>query len=241
LGFVCSLMLCPFLLVWQSMRIYLLPCLCAYSLRCCCFVACKLCTCRCWLFKDLSFPQSLGSCKAAQDKKIVWKRAAELCEGKQGMRLFERGIAAEDICQGGLGDCWLLSALVCLAEFPGAIESVFDNVQISMRGKYSLRLFDANQRRFIRVTVDDFVPIDEATGEPCFAKPNGAEVWVMLLGTSDTTPHPLLTTTPYPLLTTTPHHYSSPSTHHYSSLHPLFTPLLSHHRESLRKVLWRIC
>ena len=59
----------------------------------------------------------------------AWKRGEELCERGKRMNLFSNGVDQRDICQGQLGDCWLLSALACLAEFPGAIEGVFGNIE----------------------------------------------------------------------------------------------------------------
>ena len=42
------------------------------------------------------------------------------------MKLFSGGVEPADIGQGQLGDCWLMTALACLSEFPGAIQSIFE-------------------------------------------------------------------------------------------------------------------
>lgn len=47
------------------------------------------------------------------------------------------------------------------------------------RGKYSVRLFDITQNRWRTITVDDNIPT--RNGNPIFAKPNGKELWVVLL------------------------------------------------------------
>jgi calpain-15 len=136
------------------------------------------------MYKDKRFPandSSLGEFKARAETRIGWKRGHELAPEGTKMRLFDKGITPSDIAQGALGDCWLLSALACLSEFPGAIEAVFDNLQYNPRGKYTLRLYDPNQMRFVPITIDDYFPIDETTGTPCFTVPNGNELWVMLL------------------------------------------------------------
>ena len=51
----------------------------------------------------------------------MWIRAARLQPKGEPSRLYN-GIEPSDIMQGSLGDCWLLSALAAVAEFPEYIE-----------------------------------------------------------------------------------------------------------------------
>jgi calpain-15 len=71
------------------------------------------------------------------------------------MRLIEQGITPSDIGQGQLGDCWLLSALACLAEYPGAIAECLTDAEYSPRGKYGVRLFHplTGKRQTVRGTL----------------------------------------------------------------------------------------
>uniref|UniRef100_A0A3P9L0B4 Calpain-3 n=1 Tax=Oryzias latipes TaxID=8090 RepID=A0A3P9L0B4_ORYLA len=65
------------------------------------------------LFEDPLFPAN-DSSLFYSDKpsmKIEWKRPTEICENPQ---FIIDGANRTDICQGELGDCWLLAAIACL-------------------------------------------------------------------------------------------------------------------------------
>nr|QEG59396.2 calpain-3 [Pagrus major] len=65
------------------------------------------------VFEDPLFPANDSSLfyshKSAM--KIEWKRPSEICENPQ---FVIDGANRTDICQGELGDCWLLAAIACL-------------------------------------------------------------------------------------------------------------------------------
>ena len=129
---------------------------------------------------------------AAEVKSVTRVNKTKIGDGKIGKNerrgghahLFQDGITPSDICQGMLGDCWLLSAISCLAEFPGVLENLFAEKVYSYRGKYSVKLFDPQINDFTWLTIDDRFPcLDKKNPEPMFTKPNpvGGELWVMLL------------------------------------------------------------
>ena len=78
-----------------------------------------------------------------------------------------------------MGDCWLIAAFACAAENPGLVMGTFLTKRLSMRGKYTVRLFDMTSNRWENVTVDESIPIKD--GRPLFAQPKGREVWVAML------------------------------------------------------------
>lgn len=122
--------LCCFpVLLAQSIKIYFLPCIMVCLGRIITYIACCLCRTLCsgcYAFTDDEFPpdrSSLNLDDKAKEESIVWIRATELSGNKA--HLFENGIKPSDVAQGALGDCWLIAAIACMAEFPGAIENCF--------------------------------------------------------------------------------------------------------------------
>ncbi|XP_062406184.1 calpain-3b [Sardina pilchardus] len=65
------------------------------------------------VFEDPLFPANNSSLfySCPPPIKIVWKRPSEICENPQ---FIIGGADRTDICQGDLGDCWLLAAIACL-------------------------------------------------------------------------------------------------------------------------------
>eukprot|EP00413_Alexandrium_margalefii_P027172 CAMPEP_0204575504 /NCGR_PEP_ID=MMETSP0661-20131031/41231_1 /ASSEMBLY_ACC=CAM_ASM_000606 /TAXON_ID=109239 /ORGANISM="Alexandrium margalefi, Strain AMGDE01CS-322" /LENGTH=358 /DNA_ID=CAMNT_0051584145 /DNA_START=360 /DNA_END=1437 /DNA_ORIENTATION=+ len=116
----------------------------------------------------------------------MWCRANRFTKSAK-MQLFGDTIDSRDICQGALGNCWLLAAMACLAEHKGAITSIFRSRERNPRGKYRLRLYDGVKEKWEKIVIDDFIPCDKAayqkdgTCRPIFSQPNGNELYAMLL------------------------------------------------------------
>lgn len=57
--------------------------------------------------------------------------------------------------------------------------------QYNAYGKYTVRLFDKFPEKpggkWVKVTVDDWIPCKSGTNKPLFAQPHGDEAWVLLL------------------------------------------------------------
>lgn len=87
------------------------------------------------------------------------------------MSLFEGSISPNDVGQGQLGDCWLMSAIASLAEHPGALQKLFVDKQYQIRGKYNVRIYDSIEKKWIVISVDDYFPCSVGTDKPIFAQP----------------------------------------------------------------------
>ena len=176
--FVLKVIFSPFILIGWSFAYYFVPCVNAYFRsvwRCIC------CTAKCCKFKDKKFPpdpRSLGPGSGRAD----WYPLDELAiwgKGKPG--LFPPKIRPSDVQQGGVGNCWLISAFACIAERPGTIQKMFRTNEKSSRGKYSVKIYDRRKQRWERVTVDDQLPCRPGTRQPLYACPSGLECWPMVL------------------------------------------------------------
>lgn len=181
------------MLVVRSITTYLLPCFGVYVARVggsfLSNVLCCLCKCfGCWHWVDGEFQgdAALGL-PAAKTEDIKWVRARELSVAKQakgGMKLF-RGIEPDDVCQGALGDCWLVGAMAGMAEYPAAVRNCFVNAEANELGKYQIRLWCGRAERWETVTVDDSFPVrknPQSDGyHTVFMHPNGGELWAILM------------------------------------------------------------
>lgn len=108
---------------------------------------------------------------------LTWKSAADIFYGQQ--KIFVDQIEHLDIKQGSLGDCYFLSAVAALTEFPYLITQIFrSNFSISY-GYFEIVLFIDGEWQI--VILDDYLPVYKSNGSLCFSKANGNELWVVLL------------------------------------------------------------
>lgn len=113
-------------------------------------------------FVDPEFPpnkESMGpkvSCYCEPNGyKAYWARLAEYTATPVLFDDAEPG----DILQGMLGDCWLLAAIACVAEFPNFFKDhLFVTQEIPEDGKYEIKLFDCHLQEWKVITIDDRVP-----------------------------------------------------------------------------------
>ena len=185
-----SIIFCPCITIFYSIKILL----CGFFFVCLrgCGLCIKAACCSCWeaiccaccgcsgYYVDKKFPptrSSLGQVEGAVRAK--WMRLEDLCGGDDKAVLVNGGISPCEIGQGGLGDCWLLSAMASLAEFPSLVREVFVVKQRNDYQKYTFRLYNEKTKVFQNVTVDTWVPC--INKRPMFTRPVGNAMWVPLI------------------------------------------------------------
>mmetsp|Transcript_59474 Transcript_59474/g.145633 ORF Transcript_59474/g.145633 Transcript_59474/m.145633 type:complete len:490 (-) Transcript_59474:2606-4075(-) len=196
-GTLWNVLCCPIFgtigLIWRSIVIFCYPCCtvllqrvmvgCAWKYCCCCLG---------WPYEDDTFfgASALGDhggeSSRQMDKRTEWVRAQDLDQFKgKKPQLFEGDIEPNDLCQGAVGDCWLVAAFACGSEFPDMIRHMFLTKEYNPRGLYRIRIYDPQQEKWVIVTVDDRIPCEKTkrgkSKSPRFMKPNGNELWAIIL------------------------------------------------------------
>uniref|UniRef100_A0A3Q2UTM6 Calpain 12 n=1 Tax=Haplochromis burtoni TaxID=8153 RepID=A0A3Q2UTM6_HAPBU len=115
------------------------------------------------LFSDPTFPaeqKSIGTPEDPDPKKAIqWKRPKEISKNAV---FVEDTTATTDICQGQLGNCWLLAALSCLTAHPSLFMKVVPpNQSLSDRyaGIFHFKFWQYGE--WVEVVVDDRLPVRE--------------------------------------------------------------------------------
>lgn len=127
--------------------------------------------------KNVTQSDHFQSILSSMSRGVTWRRGSEFTT-----RLFN-DVHPNDIWQGSVGNCWLLAGISALAEYPGRIQSLFKESEISHNGMYHVRMYDVNTRQWTWVTIDDYIPHTWQGGElkPLGARPQGDELWVLLI------------------------------------------------------------
>jgi len=123
-------------------------------------------------------------------KAFSWLRPEQFMDTSKPIELFQGKIEPTDILQGQLGDCYFLSTLASIAEFPQKIKKVFEfefpgkNEEEALNmckqhGMYCVRILDMGVPT--EVIMDDFFPCISKSQGPAFTRANQNELWVLLL------------------------------------------------------------
>ena len=125
------------------------------------------------------YPEDITEDDLVNWENISWSRAENIFASKN-YQVFWEGIYKEDIIQGGLGDCYFLSAVAALCEFPELVKKLFLIKEKSDEHCYGC-YFRINGIWKL-VLVDDYFPCYGSWGKNfAFSATNGNELWVILL------------------------------------------------------------
>lgn len=113
---------------------------------------------------------------------LSWKRL----RAPEYVVVGDQGIRAADVRQGGVGDCWFISALAVVAAAPSLVNRVLPQTAPSAAGCYGVRLFFDGV--WTSVLVDDFFPVcvekeqrrADGTGV-AYARGAQKQLWVSLV------------------------------------------------------------
>eukprot|EP00928_Gymnodinium_smaydae_P045021 TRINITY_DN30057_c0_g1_i1.p1 TRINITY_DN30057_c0_g1~~TRINITY_DN30057_c0_g1_i1.p1 ORF type:complete len:739 (-),score=72.46 TRINITY_DN30057_c0_g1_i1:55-2271(-) len=144
-------------------------------------------------FVDGAFPpnhSSLGDAWLARHKQyaesdsIEWIRAPDL--NRDAPEDLFGPISPEDITQGKVGNCWLIAAISCVAEFPNTIQGLIEPKDLAEDGKYTVWLYCVGLSQWVAITVDDLVPCEkrrvwEWNAKPLFSRITGDFIWPLIL------------------------------------------------------------
>jgi hypothetical protein len=99
-------------------------------------------------------------------------------------RLFGH-TAPNDLRQGSIGDCWLITAMSSISEYPSLVQRLFKQQELASDGRYDVRLYDQETEAWHVVTIDDRLPFIKSPGyygRTLFCKPSlEGEFWPCLL------------------------------------------------------------
>mmetsp|Transcript_75016 Transcript_75016/g.223574 ORF Transcript_75016/g.223574 Transcript_75016/m.223574 type:complete len:718 (-) Transcript_75016:50-2203(-) len=107
-----------------------------------------------------------------------WRRVRDFAPEA---RLFVGGVDMNDVMQGAVGDCWLISVIASLACVPKHVKQLIYPQEVSKYGAYAVRLFSAVRSEWLWVVVDDRIPLGPSRRPYFMSAQDPNELWPVLL------------------------------------------------------------
>ena len=101
------------------------------------------------------------------DEEIDWIRISEEFKRSEFTLWGDNGIRPEDAIQGQLGNCWLVSSAMSIAEVPERLKNIFLIDKKNSANVYAVKMYALGVP--VTVTIDDYVPL-ETYYETLFAR-----------------------------------------------------------------------
>ena len=134
---------------------------------------------------DPTFPAVSKSIYGTEDSdlpsELTWYRTWDLCFLREESQLFVDGTSNTDIMQGGIGDCWLLSAFSIVADYPDIMSKIIlESKSDPDNGKYVFSIF--GKEGPTEVVIDNRLPCFSDSGSLAFSRSGTSnEMWISLL------------------------------------------------------------
>mmetsp|Transcript_23770 Transcript_23770/g.76779 ORF Transcript_23770/g.76779 Transcript_23770/m.76779 type:complete len:449 (-) Transcript_23770:28-1374(-) len=147
-------------------------------------------------FSDTSFTLEDAVRGKSFRQRLEFVPASRLLKSRFGRLPLFNSIRPSDLSQGRVGDCWLIAAISCLAEYPEEVESLFvghSTAAAAADGRYVVRLYDTTRRASRDIVLDECVPCTAIDArerppkgfegfryKPIFGKPE-TDIWALLI------------------------------------------------------------
>lgn len=96
------------------------------------------------------------------------------------LKLFST-VAPTDLDQGSLGDCWLISAIAVVAEYPDAIQSIIQPASLALDGQYTVTLYSHESKAPKEIVIDDRLPTTTEDSCAMVQMSHDGEIWPCIL------------------------------------------------------------
>jgi calpain-15 len=112
--------------------------------------------------------------------RVKWSRPEEF-SSKDFLEIFNpnKEISPTEIKQGALGNCYFLSVLAALAEYPERIKPLFLTQKCNEYGIYGIKICKDGEWK--EIVIDDHFPCDKKRSIPCFSSSEYGTLWVPII------------------------------------------------------------